>query len=94
MTLVENAIRHGIDPSEDGGRIEVELRIDQKRCVATVRDTGIGLHETDDGCGTGLASLQERLQLAFGGEASVQITSNVPHGVVARIELPARKEFP
>jgi hypothetical protein len=92
MTLVENAIRHGIDPSEDGGRIDVELRMEQARCVATVRDTGVGLLHADDGCGTGLASLQERLHLAFGGEASLQVSSNSPRGVVARIDLPARAE--
>lgn len=93
MTLVENAIRHGIDPSEEGGCIDVELRMEHGRCVATVRDSGLGFHENDHGCGTGLASLQERLQLAFGGEASLRVSSSVPHGVVARVELPARREL-
>ena len=43
LTLVENAVRHGIDPSEVGGRIDVSVRLRDGRCIATVSDTGVGL---------------------------------------------------
>ena len=40
MTLVENAVRHGIDPSEEGGRIDVDVTLQGDRCLARVSDTG------------------------------------------------------
>jgi hypothetical protein len=94
LTLVENAMRHGIDPSEEGGRIDVRVWIEAGRCYADVIDTGIGLkHDfarTNDGLGTGIANLHERLQLAFGGDATLQLADNKPHGVRAEISFPAR----
>jgi signal transduction histidine kinase len=89
LTLVENAIRHGIDPGEDGGRIEVSVRLRNGRCIAEVCDTGVGLADTSKGLGTGLSTLRERLQLAFGGDAELRIASVVPHGVRAEVEIPA-----
>lgn len=90
LTLVENAVRHGIDPAEEGGRIDVRLRLDGSRCVATVADSGIGMQPTSGGLGTGLASLRERLQLAFGGDAGLELSEVEPHGVHAMIWFPAR----
>ena len=69
LTLVENAVRHGIDPSEEGGRIEVRVRVQDGRCRAEVTDTGVGLQGGGEGLGTGLSTLRERLQLVFGGDA-------------------------
>lgn len=92
LTLVENAVRHGIDPSEDGGRIEVRVTLRQNRCLAQVIDTGIGLRPTGDGLGTGLATLRERLQLIFGSDAQLRLSELLPHGVCAELEFPARKE--
>jgi LytS/YehU family sensor histidine kinase len=89
--LVENAVRHGIDPSEDGGRIEVSVNLRGDRCHLTVSDTGVGLQATGDGLGTGLSTLRERLQLAFGGDAQLRISELVPHGVHAEIEFPAQR---
>jgi LytS/YehU family sensor histidine kinase len=90
LTLVENAVRHGIDPSEEGGRIEVRVRVRDGRCHAEVIDTGVGLAQTGDGLGTGLTNLRERLQLAFGGDAQLRLASLEPHGVCAEVEFPAR----
>jgi signal transduction histidine kinase len=89
LTLVENAVRHGIDPSEEGGRIEVRVRVQDGRCVAEVRDTGVGLKTGSDGSGTGLASLRERLQLVFGADVKLRISSLVPQGVCAEVDFPA-----
>jgi hypothetical protein len=94
LTLVENAVRHGIDPAEDGGRIEVAVSVREGRCIARVVDTGVGLQPGSEGLGTGLATLRERLQLVFGGDARLDVTALVPHGVAAEIEFPARRSTP
>ena len=91
LTLVENAVRHGIDPGEDGGRIEVVVSVREGRCIARVVDTGVGMQSGSAGLGTGLANLRERLKLAFGGDAQLRIAGLVPHGVSAEIEFPARR---
>jgi hypothetical protein len=93
LTLVENAMRHGIDPSEEGGRIDVRVTAKDGRGRAEVTDTGMGLARGEDGepgLGTGLANLRERLQLAFDGDASVTLGANMPRGARAEIEFPAR----
>ncbi|MGN6112506.1 MAG: sensor histidine kinase [Luteimonas sp.] len=89
LTLVENAIRHGIDPSEDGGRIEVRARLRGDRCHVDVIDTGAGFASAGKGTGTGLANLRERLDLAFDGDASLRLSPLTPHGTCAEIEFPA-----
>lgn len=90
LTLVENAVRHGIDPSEEGGRIDIEIKRHGDRCVIRVGDTGAGLHESKSGLGTGLTTLRERLQLIFGDAAQLRLTAGVPRGVVVDIDMPAR----
>ncbi|MDB6164812.1 MAG: putative sensor protein LytS [Xanthomonadaceae bacterium] len=90
LTLVENAVRHGIDPGEEGGRIDVRARVRDGRCRVEVTDTGVGLTHAADGLGTGLANLRERMELAFGGDAQLQLVSLSPHGVSAELEFPAR----
>jgi signal transduction histidine kinase len=88
MTLVENAVRHGIDPSEDGGRIEIQARLDAEQLQLRVADTGLGLDSGSQGLGTGLAALRERLRLVFGPQAQLTITEAQPHGVVAELSWP------
>jgi sensor histidine kinase YesM len=89
LTLVENAVRHGIDPSEAGGRIDVSAARDAtKRCIKLwVRDTGRGIDETH-APGTGLANLRERLVAMYGGRASLNLSSVEPHGTAAEVEVP------
>jgi LytS/YehU family sensor histidine kinase len=90
LTLVENAVRHGIDPSEAGGQIQVSIRQVAGRCEVRVSDTGIGLKAMGRGLGTGLSSLRERLELAFGGEAQLRLSEVEPHGVRVDVSFPAR----
>ncbi|QYG07783.1 MULTISPECIES: sensor histidine kinase [unclassified Janthinobacterium] len=89
MTLVENAVRHGIDPCMDGGRIDVLITEAHGRCHIEVSDTGAGLQAGSPGLGTGLGSLRERLALMFGGEAALRISELAPHGFRVSIECPA-----
>jgi len=89
LTLVENAVRHGIDPSEEGGRIEVRVRLRDGRCRAQVIDTGMGFRRAGTGLGTGLSTLRERLQLTFGSDAQLRLVTLDPRGVRAEVEFPA-----
>jgi len=91
LTLVENAVRHGIDPAEEGGTISVDVRVTEGRCWIRVADSGAGLQASDRGLGTGLTALRERLALVFGDAASLRIRSREPRGVVAELEFPARE---
>jgi signal transduction histidine kinase len=89
LTLVENAVRHGIDPSEAGGRIEVGARRDaeRRRITLWVSDSGVGVDEKKTP-GTGLDNLRERLAATFAGRASLTLTSVAPQGVRAEVEVP------
>jgi LytS/YehU family sensor histidine kinase len=89
LTLVENAVRHGIDPSCDGGRIDVGAaqEVDaagRRRLRLWVADTGQGLSESAQP-GIGLANLRARLQAFFQGRARLELSENTPHGVRAEI---------
>jgi len=90
LTLVENAVRHGIDPSEEGGRIDIHVHRRDDRCLARVSDTGAGLGPAGSGLGTGLSTLDERLKLAFGRDARLSVTAQHPRGVSAELDIPAR----
>jgi signal transduction histidine kinase len=90
LTLVENAVRHGIDPGEAGGRIDVDIWLRDGHCLMRVADTGVGLKNDSRGLGTGLSNLRERLKLAFGNDARLSLTETRPHGVCAEISFPAR----
>ena len=91
LTLVENAVKHGIDPSETGGTIDVRVELRARRVQVRVADTGVGfLASPPEGVGTGLTNLRERLALAFDGDAQVTLTPARPRGTVAEAEFPAR----
>ena len=91
LTLVENAVRHGIDPSEEGGRIDIQVHRRGDRCEIRVSDTGMGLDVNTGGLGTGLSTLRERLNLVFGGDAVLRVVAQRPRGVSAELEIPVRE---
>jgi signal transduction histidine kinase len=85
LTLVENAVRHGIDPSENGGTIHLGGQLEAGQARVWVQDSGPGIHETAGGGGTGLANLRARLAGFFGGGAELQLHEVLPHGLKAEI---------
>jgi signal transduction histidine kinase len=87
LTLVENAIKHGIGPLREGGRVRISVRRDGNRVELKVADTGQGFTRTSGG-GTGLANTRARLAALHGEAASLGLAQNMPHGVVATIVLP------
>lgn len=89
LTLVENAVRHGIDPAEDGGEIDIAVTRQGTEVLIRVDDSGIGPGAADTGPGTGLKALRERLALAFGEAASLRLFERQPHGFSAEVQFPA-----
>jgi len=88
--VVENAIKHGLEPSIEGGRVEIGARRDGATLVLTVADTGLGVPPTRsaDSSGLGLANLRARLSTLFGDAASLRIADNAPAGTRVTITLP------
>ncbi|MBS0446153.1 MAG: histidine kinase [Proteobacteria bacterium] len=84
LTLVENAVQHGIDPSEQGGSIDVRAWRDGAMVRVAVTDTGVGISETATP-GTGLANLRTRLTAFYGPDAGVALSEVQPHGVRAEL---------
>jgi two-component sensor histidine kinase len=90
--LVENAIRHGLEPKIDGGRIDVQARVvDGRTLVLQVRDDGLGTPAAPAGRAAGngvaLANIRERLRSLYGDEASLELRPAHP-GTCATLRLP------
>ena len=88
-TLVENAIKHGLEARPRGGLIDIDAHRDGNRLVVEVRDDGIGFSpRTETGHGVGLANTRARLAALYGDRASLEISENAPSGVVATATIP------
>jgi signal transduction histidine kinase len=91
QSLVENAIKHGLEPKAEGGEIAIRCEIVHGKLNVVVADTGLGFGKAATaGTGVGLANIRERLQLLYGGEASVAVSENKPSGTVVTIAVPYR----
>ena len=86
LTLVENAIKHGIDPLQQGGKIHVTAVETGDVMNVSVADTGNGLSHSES-TGIGLQIIRERLAALFGMSAKLVFEENAPRSVVARIQL-------
>jgi hypothetical protein len=89
QTLVENAIKHGLEPKPGGGTIWIRAHLSGGKLRVTVADDGVGLKEQGAGTGVGLRNLRERLKLQYGDAGSLELTGNFPSGVAATLSLPA-----
>ena len=91
QTLVENAIKHGLEPKAEGGMLAVKAEIVHGKLQVTVTDTGLGFgRAATAGTGVGLANIRERLQLLYGPKAALTIAENPGGGTRVSITVPYR----
>ncbi len=89
QSLVENSIKHGLEPKPEGGRITITANIVDGRLRVTVADTGLGFAAASrPGTGVGLANVRERLSALYGGRARLTIEANDPTGTIVTIDVP------
>jgi len=91
QSLVENAIKHGLEPKAEGGSLAVTAEIFDGNLHVTVADTGLGFAAggaPTSGGGIGLSNIRERLALLYGGKARIEIAPNVPAGTRVSIIVP------
>ena len=90
--LVENCIKHGLEPKVEGGRIEVQALEEADALVLRVRDTGVGLAGAapSSGTGLGLSLVRERLATLYGGRAELhlQAATDAEGGTLVTVRLP------
>jgi len=87
QTLIENAIKHGLEPKIAGGTIVVRARVDGATLVVDVCDDGVGIDLHADE-GVGLANIRERLQLLYGAQAELVIEAPISGGACASVRIP------
>lgn len=87
--LVENALRHGIEPAVRGGEIEVSIQAQGSILLLRVRDTGVGFSEAAPG-GVGLSNVRARLAALYGEQGQLSLHREAPGspGTIAQIRLP------
>ena len=88
-TLVENAIKHGLEPKREGGTVAIQVRQVGEQIEVLVADNGLGLGGADTGgTGVGLANTRERLKMLYGDTGELIVEPNAPTGVRALLRVP------
>ena len=85
--LVENAIRHGLEPKIEGGTVAISARLEGGDLLLEVADTGVGFRDSGSG-GVGLENIRERLRLAYGEGGRLSIREGPQGGTIATVTLP------
>lgn len=94
QSLVENAIKHGIEPKPEGGKVSVSAKVQGTQLWVEVRDTGVGLVDPDlleaptSGTGIGLQNIRERLAMLYPGKSRFTLMSDDRFGTVVKIGIP------
>jgi signal transduction histidine kinase len=89
QSLVENAIKHGLEPMAEGGSLTVSAEVVHGKLAVTVADTGVGFaRAATAGTGMGLNNIRERLKLIYGDAAELRIADNPPTGTRVTIVVP------
>jgi hypothetical protein len=87
--LVENAVKHGLEPKIEGGRIDISAFRENDLLVVKISDTGLGYISAESN-GVGLANIRDRLAATYaGGRACLTIEHNEAKGVTATVAIPA-----
>ncbi len=92
--LIENSIKHGLEPRIHGGTVTLRSRLEGDRILIEVADDGVGMSNGASslhriGAGIGMKNVQERLEVLYGNQASFNVASNPGRGTLVSIELPA-----
>ena len=85
--LIENSIKHGLEPKIEGGRIDISAKVVHATLQVDVRDNGAGFNLHADE-GVGLANIRERLRLLYGKDAELVIEAPPEGGALASIRIP------
>jgi two-component sensor histidine kinase len=87
LTLVENALKHGINPTLEGGSIRVSAEREEAALVLKVTDSGHGMSATE-GHGMGLANIRRRLTMLYGDRAQLSLANAQVRGTEAIVSIP------
>ena len=93
--LIENSIKHGLEPRIHGGTVTLRSRLQGDRVMIEVADDGVGIVARPasefrrEGDGIGMKNVRERLEVLYGTEARFTVVSNPGRGTLVSIELPA-----
>jgi hypothetical protein len=89
QTLVENAIKHGLEPKPEGGSLRVSAEVQHGKLAVTVADSGVGFGKAATaGTGVGLVNIRERLQLLYGNKATLTVRENNGGGTAVTVVVP------
>jgi two-component system LytT family sensor kinase len=93
--LIENSIKHGLEPRLNGGTVTLRSRLEGNRVLIEVADDGVGMGNRPasalprTGAGIGMKNVQERLEVLYGNQARFEVVSNPGRGTLVSIEIPA-----
>ena len=94
--LIENSIKHGLEPRINGGTVTLRSRLQGNRVLIEVEDDGVGIQARQasklprTGAGVGMNNVRERLEVLYGRDARFTVVSNPGRGTLVSIEIPAR----
>ena len=92
--LVENAIRHGIEPVSDSGIIIISSFLRQQQLLIKIEDDGVGFNKKQSPGGIGIQNITERLRNHFGEKFTLLIQRQEPRGTIVEIEIPVMNNKP
>jgi len=97
--LIENSIKHGLEPRISGGTVTLRSRLEGDRLVIEVEDDGVGVEPgrsvtepvrglVREGSGIGLRNVRERMHVLYGDDAVVEMVSRPGRGTRVRLSMP------
>jgi len=94
--LIENSIKHGLEPQIHGGTVTLRSRLNGDRAIIEVADDGVGVGYKPvsslprTGAGIGIKNVRERLEVLYGNQARFTVVSNPGRGTLVSIEIPMK----